>query len=68
MIDHEDRRAELGLDAEGLISKRCPVCEELMAARTERDGHGTKRYFCEQCGGALGSEAANSFEPPEPFD
>jgi hypothetical protein len=61
-----DRRAELGLDPEGLREKDCPGCGKVRPVRTERDAYGTRRYFCANCGAALGAEAKGSFEAPEP--
>jgi hypothetical protein len=60
-----DRRSELGFDPEGLHSRFCPTCAEMVTVRTERDEHGTKHYFCEQCGSPLGEEARGGFDPPD---
>jgi predicted RNA-binding Zn-ribbon protein involved in translation (DUF1610 family) len=60
-----DRREELGLDREGLMSHRCPSCGTLVDVRTERDAYATRQYFCSDCGTALGAEAKGSFEAPE---
>jgi len=63
-----DRREELGLDPNALMSKRCPRCQELVSVDRTLDGDGTKHYSCSECGHDLGSEGANSFQPPEPPD
>lgn len=59
-----DRRAELGLDPEGLREKFCPACGELRPVCTERDDYGSKSYSCAVCGASLAEEAAGSFDAP----
>ena len=63
-----DRRDYFGLDPNGLRSRRCPACDGLVSVDTKLDDDGTKQHFCSQCGHDLGSEGANSFQPPEPSD
>jgi predicted RNA-binding Zn-ribbon protein involved in translation (DUF1610 family) len=60
-----DRRAELGLDPEGLRQRHCPSCGSMVAVSTHRDSDGTKHYSCVPCGHSLGAEAAGSFNSPE---
>ena len=61
-----DRREELGLDPNGLRSRACPTCGQMMEVRTERGSDGARRYFCSTCDAALGEEANGSFEAPLP--
>jgi hypothetical protein len=63
-----DRREYFGLDPNSLISMACPACPGMQGVRTQQDDYGNHHHFCRQCGCDLGSQAPDSFEPPEPFD